>query len=134
MEWFRNRLDAKIVIEDWRRHYNEVRPHSSLGYLTPQQAALAPTTGLTTQASFQITVVGKSWAGRQVGQQNRAGWYHRPKPRVLDVPMKARMHEIASTRVRYGFARICADSSRRLAGQSQAGLSVLPGGRLESTQ
>jgi len=37
MEWFRNRVDAKIVIENWRRHYNEVRPHSSLGQLTPVQ-------------------------------------------------------------------------------------------------
>ena len=25
LEWFRNRTDAKIVIESWRRHYNEVR-------------------------------------------------------------------------------------------------------------
>jgi len=57
MEWFRNRLEAKIVIEDWRRHYNQVRPHSSLGYLTPQQAARATTIGSTTQANFQITVV-----------------------------------------------------------------------------
>ena len=24
-----------MIIETWRRHYNEVRPHSSLGYLTP---------------------------------------------------------------------------------------------------
>jgi putative transposase len=37
MEWFRNRIEAKIVIEDWRVHYNEVRPHSSLQYLTPAQ-------------------------------------------------------------------------------------------------
>ena len=37
MEWFRNRLEARVIIEDWRRHYNEVRPHSSLDYLTPQQ-------------------------------------------------------------------------------------------------
>lgn len=35
MEWFRNRLEAKVVIEDWRSHYNEVRPHSSLNYQTP---------------------------------------------------------------------------------------------------
>ena len=35
MECFRNRVDAKIVIENWRRHYDEVRPHSSLGHLTP---------------------------------------------------------------------------------------------------
>jgi putative transposase len=35
MEWFRNRTEAKVVIEQWRRHYNEIRPHSSLGNLTP---------------------------------------------------------------------------------------------------
>jgi putative transposase len=35
MEWFRSRREAAVVIETWRRHYNDVRPHSSLGYLTP---------------------------------------------------------------------------------------------------
>jgi putative transposase len=35
VQWFRNRMDAKVGIEHWRRHYNAVRPHSSLGYLTP---------------------------------------------------------------------------------------------------
>jgi putative transposase len=35
LQWFRNRADAKVSIEAWRRHYNDVRPHSSLGYLTP---------------------------------------------------------------------------------------------------
>lgn len=24
--------DAKLMIHAWRQHYNEVRPHSSLGY------------------------------------------------------------------------------------------------------
>ena len=37
MEWFKNRIDAKIVIEGYRCHYNEVRPHSSLGQLTPME-------------------------------------------------------------------------------------------------
>jgi putative transposase len=37
MEWFTNRMDAKIFIENWRRHYNEVRPHSSLANLTPSE-------------------------------------------------------------------------------------------------
>lgn len=37
LQWFRNRADAKVSIEGWRRHYNEVRPHSSLGYLTPAE-------------------------------------------------------------------------------------------------
>ena len=27
MVWFRNRVDAKSVIESWRRHHNEVRAH-----------------------------------------------------------------------------------------------------------
>lgn len=30
-------IDAKIVIESWRRHYNQVRPYSSLGNLTPAE-------------------------------------------------------------------------------------------------
>ena len=37
MEWFRNRIDAKIVIEQFRRQFNEVRPHSSLAQLTPAE-------------------------------------------------------------------------------------------------
>jgi len=37
LEWFRSRAEAKVLIEVWRRHYNEVRPHSSLGYLTPRE-------------------------------------------------------------------------------------------------
>ncbi len=35
LEWFRSRREAKVIIETWRRHYNAVRPHSSLKYLTP---------------------------------------------------------------------------------------------------
>ena len=35
LQWFRNRVDARVSIELWRRHSNEVRPHSSLAYLTP---------------------------------------------------------------------------------------------------
>ena len=35
VEWFRSRSEAKVVIETWRLHFNAVRPHSSLNYLTP---------------------------------------------------------------------------------------------------
>ncbi|RTL29899.1 MAG: IS3 family transposase [Burkholderiales bacterium] len=35
IEWFRSRREAVVLIEAWRNHYNEVRPHSSLQYLTP---------------------------------------------------------------------------------------------------
>jgi len=30
------------LIEQWRRHYNEVRPHSSLGYKPPAPQAIVP--------------------------------------------------------------------------------------------
>lgn len=35
LEWFRSRAEARVVIETWRRHYNHVRPHSSLKDMTP---------------------------------------------------------------------------------------------------
>ncbi len=34
-EIFYTLAEAKIMIETWRRHYNTVRPHSSLGYKPP---------------------------------------------------------------------------------------------------
>jgi putative transposase len=37
MEWFRSRSEARVLIEIWRRHYNDVRPHSSLDYRTPKE-------------------------------------------------------------------------------------------------
>jgi putative transposase len=50
MEWFRNRIEAKVVIEDWRQHYNTVRPHSSLNYATPEAFSRTGTKGLLTGA------------------------------------------------------------------------------------
>ena len=35
LEWFRSRHEARVIIETWRRHYNQIRPHSSLAYRTP---------------------------------------------------------------------------------------------------
>ena len=37
LEWFRTRPEATVLIETWRGHYNAIRPHSSLGYLTPNE-------------------------------------------------------------------------------------------------
>ena len=39
--WFLSLADAKSKIEAWRRHYNESRPHTALGWLTPQEFALS---------------------------------------------------------------------------------------------
>lgn len=38
--WFKNLTEAKVIIEDWRQSYYEIRPHSSLGHLTPEEYAL----------------------------------------------------------------------------------------------
>jgi len=42
-EIFYSLKEARIVIESWRRHYNEVRPHSSIGYRPPSPQVLIPT-------------------------------------------------------------------------------------------
>ncbi len=52
MQWFKNRIDAKVVIEDWRKAYNRVRPHSSLGNLTPAEYARRISTRSGPQAVF----------------------------------------------------------------------------------
>lgn len=54
MEWFRNRLEAKVVIEDWRNHYNNVRPHSSLNYQTPHEFKVTLKNVLTTGAEISM--------------------------------------------------------------------------------
>ena len=33
--WFMTLTDAREKLEDWRRDYNEVRPHSAIGYNVP---------------------------------------------------------------------------------------------------
>ena len=37
--WFQTLEEAKQKIEEWRKEYNRVRPHSSLGNLTPREYA-----------------------------------------------------------------------------------------------
>ncbi len=37
--WFVDLADARRIIEAWRVDYNTVRPHSSLGYRTPDEFA-----------------------------------------------------------------------------------------------
>ncbi len=41
-EIFDTLLEAKVLIERWRREYNTVRPHSALGYRPPAPEAIQP--------------------------------------------------------------------------------------------
>jgi putative transposase len=38
-------LEAKVLMENWRREYNTIRPHSSLGYGPPVPEMVMATTG-----------------------------------------------------------------------------------------
>jgi transposase InsO family protein len=38
-EIFNSLLEARVILEQWRREYNQARPHSSLGYQTPEEFA-----------------------------------------------------------------------------------------------
>jgi len=40
-EVFADLLEAKVLVEDYRGHYNHHRPHSALGYRTPAEFAMA---------------------------------------------------------------------------------------------
>jgi putative transposase len=39
-----NFVETQILIEQWRKDYNQVRPHSSLGYRPPAQEVIMAST------------------------------------------------------------------------------------------
>ena len=49
-EIFYTLKEAKILIEQWRKHYNTVRPHSALGYKPPTPEAILSRVNLTGEA------------------------------------------------------------------------------------
>ena len=40
-EEFGSLTEARVLLEDWRAQYNQERPHSALGYKTPEEFAAA---------------------------------------------------------------------------------------------
>jgi putative transposase len=73
LEWFRSRAEAKVIIEGWRRHFNEVRPHSSLGYLTPNEFVAQGATPAPRQATGRDAAVLGASAPRPVAQPSPRG-------------------------------------------------------------
>jgi transposase InsO family protein len=59
-EVFDTLLEAKVLIERWRKTYNTVRPHSSLGYRPPALAACRPCP--------------LGWEIRRASQKTTASW------------------------------------------------------------
>jgi putative transposase len=66
--WFGSLAEARLIVEDWRRDYNHVRPHSSLNYLTPiefvakiaakKSGGMPPDHSLTALTQPSITLAG----------------------------------------------------------------------------
>ncbi len=74
LEWFRSRGEAKVLIEAWRQHFNNVRPHSSLGYLTPAAfAAQVNQDAAVPQATGRSAAVTGAFAPRPVAPPSRKG-------------------------------------------------------------
>ena len=53
--WFIDILHAREIINDWRKDYNESRPHSSLNYQTPSEFAAGWRNGKHEEISTDIT-------------------------------------------------------------------------------
>ncbi len=71
-EIFYSLKEAKVVIEQWRKHYNTVRPHSSLGYRPPAPQTSNPFPPL--------------WIGRTDAVVSLSRWYKiSVRPLVVDV-------------------------------------------------
>ena len=72
-ELFATLAEARVVIESWRREYNQQRPHSALGYLTPDEfGALQP--GATTSCERQngwLKTKGTRWTSVTLGSNAR---------------------------------------------------------------
>jgi putative transposase len=52
-------LEAKVLVEQWRIEYNQDRPHSSLGYQTPEEYAARWSTPLRATPSAPLTTAKK---------------------------------------------------------------------------
>jgi putative transposase len=63
--WFATLRQARSIIENWRTDYNELRPHSALGYATPKEFAIQ------SSASFAVQTLNDTPA--KPGQGNPDG-------------------------------------------------------------
>jgi transposase InsO family protein len=48
VELFGTLFAAQVLIENWRKDYNQIKPHSALGYRPPAPEAILPGYGSTT--------------------------------------------------------------------------------------
>ena len=56
-EIFYSLREAQVVIESWRRHYNQLRPHASLGYRAPVPEVIVPALAARPRPASPVTPV-----------------------------------------------------------------------------
>ncbi len=56
-EIFYTLKEAKVLIEQWRHHYNTVRPHSALGYRPPAPEAVLPRVSLPDYSTIRLALL-----------------------------------------------------------------------------
>ena len=119
-------VDARQELQDWRRDYNEVRPHSSLGDLPPAALAaqiqgVAP--ALCSQDRDEERQAGQiGGSGCVSGGSPRRSGYVKPLPRPAAGILTTK--PFGATRLLPGFSRRCSRTARdnrtRPAGQLPA--------------
>ena len=65
-ESFYSLKEAEVLIESWRRHYNDIRSHSALGHLSPSAYACALDHPLC--AMLQVSDPGRGEGRRRAAQ------------------------------------------------------------------
>ncbi|MBM3504426.1 MAG: transposase [Alphaproteobacteria bacterium] len=114
-EIFCNLKEAKIVIEQWRRHYNEKRPHSSHGYRPPAPVTFGKIHPLERAPAMQ-------WSLTRLGSRSRSGQRRRAHARRAWVRGGCPSGLIGGAGLHYPSQRGanneygCADSRRRYGG------------------
>jgi hypothetical protein len=59
--WFTSLRQARNILESWKTDYNEVRPHSALGYATPNELASR------NSAPFAVEILSNTTANPRLG-------------------------------------------------------------------
>jgi len=69
-------VEAKVLIERWRREYNQVRPHSALGNRPPAPEAILPLPPRSAPLHPSAMAVGLTWRSGTTfgGRSGNLGW------------------------------------------------------------
>jgi len=87
--WFWNLFDARKKIGSWKAEYNSRRPHSSLGYLTPDEfarqwkAASLSARGWPWSSRVKATLTGRASLGLDTAAPRPTDLYLRKKSRKV---------------------------------------------------